>query len=199
MQKAGNQVLINVQLIDVASDNHLWADAYTRTLDNVFGVEGEVAQKVADALKAKLSPAEAAAVAKVPTHNKEAYDAVLKAVYYLNESNRTGDQEDHRTLRLHCSSRPLTSIPITLMPTPGWRLPTRSSAVTLGNRRRRRAAPSIWIRTAPERTSKWHSCSRLKGRTKKLSPKPNAPPELQPGNVGIQRRARFHLLLRGTI
>ena len=94
VQKAGNQVLINVQLIDVATDEHLWAQAYTRTLDNIFGVEGEVAEKVAKALKAKLSPAEAAAVAKVPTHNKQAYDAVLKAYYYLNQSNRTGDQED---------------------------------------------------------------------------------------------------------
>ena len=42
VQKAGSQVLINVQLIDAASDNHLWADAYPRTLDNIFGVEGEV-------------------------------------------------------------------------------------------------------------------------------------------------------------
>ena len=48
VQKAGDQVLINVQLIDAASDSHLWADAYSRTLDNIFGVEGEVAQKVAD-------------------------------------------------------------------------------------------------------------------------------------------------------
>src|SRR5690348_18474630 len=55
VQKAGNQVLINVQLIDAHSDNHLWAESYTRTLDNIFGVEGEVAQKVADALKARLT------------------------------------------------------------------------------------------------------------------------------------------------
>ncbi|MGH8121824.1 MAG: hypothetical protein ACREPT_03545, partial [Rudaea sp.] len=52
VQKAGNQVLINVQLIDARNDNHLWADTYQRTLDNIFGVEGEVAQKIADALKA---------------------------------------------------------------------------------------------------------------------------------------------------
>lgn len=41
VQKAGNQVLINVQLIDAQTDNHLWAEAYPRTLDNIFGVEGE--------------------------------------------------------------------------------------------------------------------------------------------------------------
>ena len=79
VQKAGNQVLINVQLIDARTDNHLWAEAYTRTLDNIFGVEGEVAQKVADALKAKLSPAETARVAEAPTRNAAALDAFLQA------------------------------------------------------------------------------------------------------------------------
>ena len=79
VQKAGDQVLINVQLIDAASDNHLWADAYSRKLDNIFGVEGEVAQKVADALKAKLTPAETARVAEAPTHNAAAFDVFLQA------------------------------------------------------------------------------------------------------------------------
>src|SRR5690242_5264619 len=79
VQKAGNQVLINVQLIDAKTDNHLWAESYTRTLDNIFGVEGEVAQKVADALKAKLTQAESAKVAEAPTRNAAAFDAFLQA------------------------------------------------------------------------------------------------------------------------
>ncbi len=86
VQKSGNQVLINVQLIDAATDNHLWADAYPRTLDNIFGVEGEVAQEVADALKAKLTPAETASVAKAPTENAAAYDLFLKAEYQLQQA-----------------------------------------------------------------------------------------------------------------
>ncbi|MBS0382622.1 MAG: tetratricopeptide repeat protein [Proteobacteria bacterium] len=83
VQKAGNQVLINVQLIDARTDSHIWAQSYTRTLDNIFGVEGEVAEKVAKALNAKLTPRETRAVAKVLTHNKQAYDAYLKGIYYL--------------------------------------------------------------------------------------------------------------------
>ncbi len=79
VQKSGDQVLINVQLIDAASDNHLWAEAYSRKLDNVFNVEGEVAQKVADALKAKLTPAETAQVTEAPTLNVGAFNAFLKA------------------------------------------------------------------------------------------------------------------------
>ncbi len=80
VQKAGNQVLINVQLINAQSDNHIWAESYTRTLDNIFGVEGEVAEKIASALNAKLSPAESKAVTRVPTHNPAAYDAYLRGL-----------------------------------------------------------------------------------------------------------------------
>lgn len=81
VQKSGNSVLINVQLIDAESDHHLWAESYPRTLDNIFGVEGEVAQKVADALKAKLTEAESASVASVPTRNPAAYELFLKAEF----------------------------------------------------------------------------------------------------------------------
>ncbi|WP_223225787.1 hypothetical protein, partial [Staphylococcus aureus] len=71
--------------IDAQTDGHIWAESYTRTLDNIFGVEGEVAGKVADALKAKLSPSEAAAVANVPTKNPAAYDAYLRGEHYLDQ------------------------------------------------------------------------------------------------------------------
>ena len=84
VQKAGNQVLINVQLIDARSDSHIWAESYTRTLDNIFGVEGEVAQKVADELNAKLTQAESAKVASVPTQNPAAFDDFLRGEHYLS-------------------------------------------------------------------------------------------------------------------
>lgn len=89
VQKSGNSVLINVQLIDANTDAHLWADAYPRTLENVFGVEGEVAQKVADALKAKLTSAETASVAVVPTQNAAAFDLYLKAEYQLEQARES--------------------------------------------------------------------------------------------------------------
>ncbi|HSE12400.1 MAG TPA: tetratricopeptide repeat protein, partial [Rudaea sp.] len=93
VQKSGNQVLINVQLIDANSDQHLWAEAYPRTLDNIFGVEGEVAQKVADALKTHLTPAETASVASLPTRNTAAYDLFLKAEYELQQAGDSWKQE----------------------------------------------------------------------------------------------------------
>ncbi|QNK02242.1 winged helix-turn-helix domain-containing protein [Dyella telluris] len=86
VQKVDNQVLINVQLIDANSGNHLWAKAYTRTLDNVFNVEGEVAQNVAGALKVQLTSAETARMDKLPTSNAEAYDLYLKAGAHANRA-----------------------------------------------------------------------------------------------------------------
>jgi TolB-like protein/tetratricopeptide (TPR) repeat protein len=80
VQKAGNTVHINVQLIHAATDAHLWAESYDRTLDNVFGVEGEVAQTIAEMLKARLSGVEVAQVTALPTTNPAAYDAYLHGV-----------------------------------------------------------------------------------------------------------------------
>jgi TolB-like protein/Tfp pilus assembly protein PilF len=91
VQRAGNQVLINVQLVDTRSAAHLWAQDYPRALDNLFGVEGEVAQKVADALKARLSPAESANLAAVSTTNQAALDAYLHAEFLANRGKVDGD------------------------------------------------------------------------------------------------------------
>ena len=92
VQKAGNQVLINVQLIDARTDHHLWAKSYTRTLKNVFGVEGEVAEKVAAALKATLDPAEQKRVKEAPTHNPAAYDAYLRGLSLETNTSAYGPQ-----------------------------------------------------------------------------------------------------------
>jgi len=78
VQKAGNAVHINVQLIGAAKDEHLWAESYNRTLDDIFGVEGEVAQAVADALKATLTGFERQVVSAKGTENPKAYEAYLR-------------------------------------------------------------------------------------------------------------------------
>jgi TolB-like protein len=80
VQKVANAVHVNVQLIRVATDEHLWAESYNRKLDDVFGVEGEVASAIADQLNAKLSGAEQKAVAEKPTQNAAAYDSYLRGL-----------------------------------------------------------------------------------------------------------------------
>jgi TolB-like protein/Tfp pilus assembly protein PilF len=80
VQKIANAVHVNVQLIRAATDEHVWAESYNRKLDDVFGVEGEVASAIADQLNAKLSGTEQKAVTEKPTQNTAAYDAYLRGL-----------------------------------------------------------------------------------------------------------------------
>ena len=82
MQRAADQVHINVQLIRAATGEHLWAESYDRKLEKIFGVEAEVATAVADALKAKLTGVEQQALEQKPTNNPQAYDAYLRGLAY---------------------------------------------------------------------------------------------------------------------
>jgi TolB-like protein len=81
VQRAGDKVRISVQLIDARVDTHLWARSYDRDLKDVFAVESEVAQEIADTLRAKLSPSQSDALAAAPTRDTEAYDLFLKGEY----------------------------------------------------------------------------------------------------------------------
>src|SRR3989440_1539885 len=87
VQKAGDKVRVNVQLIDAKADSHLWAKTYDRDIKDVFAVESEVAQEIADALQAKLSPAEASTLATAPTKDTAAYDLFLKGESQLRAAN----------------------------------------------------------------------------------------------------------------
>jgi TolB-like protein/Tfp pilus assembly protein PilF len=87
VQKFGDRVRINVQLINAETDSHLWAETYDRTLTDVFAVESEVAQRVADSLRATLTGVEKASLAARPTQNPAAYDAYLRGLA-LVASNR---------------------------------------------------------------------------------------------------------------
>jgi TolB-like protein/Tfp pilus assembly protein PilF len=80
VQKISNSVHVTVQLIRAATDEHLWAESYNRKLDDVFGVEGEVASAIAEQLNARLTGAEAKAVSEKPTENALAYDAYLRGL-----------------------------------------------------------------------------------------------------------------------
>ncbi|PYL74047.1 MAG: hypothetical protein DMF26_12455 [Verrucomicrobia bacterium] len=93
VQKAADQVRVNVQLIQVASDSHLWADTYDRKLVDVFTVESEVAKAIAEALQAKLTGGEQQALAVKPTNNSEAYDAYLRGLALEVRASSPNDSE----------------------------------------------------------------------------------------------------------
>ena len=85
VQKSGDAVRVNVQLIKAANDSHLWADTFDRKLTDIFSVESEVAKAIADQLRAKLTGQEEQVIAAKPTDNPEAYDAYLRGLAYTSE------------------------------------------------------------------------------------------------------------------
>ena len=82
VQKAGDQVRVNVQLVNAQTDSHLWAETYDRKLTDIFGVESEIAKGIAESLQAKLTGREEQALAVKPTNNLEAYDAYLRGLAF---------------------------------------------------------------------------------------------------------------------
>ena len=89
VQRAGDTVRINVQLIDAATDDHLWAEVYDRQLsaENIFGIQTEIARAITNALEATLSPREQELIAIIPTTNLEAYDNLLLARQLFERGN----------------------------------------------------------------------------------------------------------------
>jgi len=88
VQKASDQVRVNVQLINALTDAHLWADTYDRKLTDIFAVESEIAKTIAETLQARLTGSEKTLITKTPTVNPEAYELYLKGRFFWNK--RTG-------------------------------------------------------------------------------------------------------------
>jgi TolB-like protein len=92
VQKSGDAVRVNVQLIKAANDSHLWADTFDRKLTDMFSVESEVAKAIANQLRAHLSGREEQVIAAKPTDNPGAYDAYLRGLAYsLKTANTTAN------------------------------------------------------------------------------------------------------------
>jgi adenylate cyclase len=89
VQKSGEAVRVNVQLIKAATDAHLWADTFDRKLTDIFSVESEVAKAIADQLRAHLSGHEEQVIAAKPTDSVEAYDAYLRGLAYTLKAGGT--------------------------------------------------------------------------------------------------------------
>jgi TolB-like protein/Tfp pilus assembly protein PilF len=79
VQRSGNRVRVNVQLVDTRTDGHLWAETYDRDLADVFAIQTEIAKTIADQLQAKLSPSEKGAIGRPPTRDITAFDLYTRA------------------------------------------------------------------------------------------------------------------------
>ncbi len=89
VQKANDQVRVNVQLINALTDAHLWAEMYDRKLTDIFAAESDIAKTIAETLQAKLTGSEKAAISKAPTSNPEAYELYLKGKFFWNKRTAT--------------------------------------------------------------------------------------------------------------
>src|SRR5437764_6821363 len=89
VQKSGDAVRVNVQLIKAANDSHLWADTFDRKLTDIFSVESEVAKAIADQLRAKLTGQDQRVITARPTDSPEAYDAYLRGLAYSLKTSTT--------------------------------------------------------------------------------------------------------------
>jgi TolB-like protein/class 3 adenylate cyclase len=95
VQRVADRVRVNAQLVDARTDAHLWAQTYDRDLADVFAIQSEIAQKIADQLQAKLSPKEKAAIEERPTKDLAAYDLYLRAKELIYEFNPRRWREDY--------------------------------------------------------------------------------------------------------
>jgi TolB-like protein/Flp pilus assembly protein TadD len=91
VQKAGNQVRVNVHLVNAQTGSQLWAETYDRKLSDIFAVESEIAKGIAESLQATLTGGEEQALAANPTNNPEAYDAYLRGLAFEARSNYSSD------------------------------------------------------------------------------------------------------------
>jgi serine/threonine-protein kinase len=87
VQRSGNRVRLNAQLIDARNDAHLWAQTYDRDLADIFTIQSEIAKAIADQLQAKLSPSERQAIERAPTSNLAAFDLYARAKALLRIAN----------------------------------------------------------------------------------------------------------------
>jgi len=92
VQKSGDSVRVNVQLINAATDSHMWADTFDRKLTDILSVESEVAMAIAEQLRATLTGQEAQVIARKSTNNPQAYDAYLRGLAYTLKTEDTPAQ-----------------------------------------------------------------------------------------------------------
>jgi TolB-like protein/class 3 adenylate cyclase/Tfp pilus assembly protein PilF len=150
VQKSGDAVRVNVQLIKVANDSHLWADTFDRKLTDIFSVESEVAKAIADQLRAKLTGREEQEIAAKPTDNPEAYDAYLRGLTYTfkaatNPATTLGAQKYFREAVRLDPKFALGWAQLSYIDAVGYRTPTLQPTVALREEVRQAAETALTL------------------------------------------------------
>ncbi len=98
VQRSGDRVRVNARLVDPRTEEPLWAETYDRRMTDIFAIQSDIAQRIALALRAELTPAERARVGDTPTANLTAYDLYLKGKEYLNNFRERQDVDNATSL-----------------------------------------------------------------------------------------------------
>jgi len=93
VRKAGHKVRVTVQLVDAAQDKHEWAESYDRGLEDIFAIQSDISQNVAEVLKIQLFANEKKRIQNIPTRSVDAYTLFLKGLKHLNERTERGFHE----------------------------------------------------------------------------------------------------------
>ena len=112
VQRSANRVRVSAQLIDARNDAHIWAEKYDRDLADVFAIQSEIAQAIADQLQARLSPKEKSAINERPTSDLAAYDLYLQAKELRSTKAKSTPRARERIFlkRCSCLTRPSREI-----------------------------------------------------------------------------------------
>jgi TolB-like protein len=149
VQKAADEVRVSVQLINALNDSHTWAETYDRKLIDVFQVESDVAQKIANALEAKLTGKEKAAISSRGTENSQAYDAYLRAIALRNSQSKEDESRAIEFCRQAVALDPNFAeawAELAVKESSHYVFPERTEA----QRERARLAAEMAVRLAPE-------------------------------------------------
>src|SRR5438046_10623627 len=92
-RRTGDRIRLNAQLIDTRTDTHVWAEEYDRDLNDLFAIQSEIAQKVAERLDAKLSASEKASIQEQPTNDLVAYEFYVRAISLIRSEERRVGKE----------------------------------------------------------------------------------------------------------
>jgi Tfp pilus assembly protein PilF len=100
VRQAGQRVRITAQLIDAATDEHVWVETYDRNLEDIFAIQTDVAERIVEALKMRLTAREKARIAEQPTESVEAYESFLKGRHFLAKRNEKAIRQAIEQFRL---------------------------------------------------------------------------------------------------
>src|SRR3546814_4056386 len=109
VRRAGDRVRITAQLIETASDSHLWSETYDREIKDVFAIQDDIARNIADALQVALGPRERRALQNVATADARAYDFYLRGRQYFYAMTRRDRKSTRLTYSHSCATRMQTS------------------------------------------------------------------------------------------